>query len=195
MLAESLKQAHRRGESTFETLLMVLMPKVRSAMHLDTVFTRVSEGECIIYPPFFTDRSRVLLNVVKFDLRHDRLPTEMAPNLLKALQEEGIDLEPIRCGGADPILQQREQWTDGANAFAMAPGVILLYSRNLATAEELAAAGYQVLNAGKLIQDPSIDLLDGRKYAILLDSAELSRARGGPRCMTMPLSRHTPGHA
>jgi arginine deiminase len=195
MLAESLKQAFRRGESSFETLLMVLMPKIRSAMHLDTVFTRISQDECIIYPPFFTDQSRLLLNVVKFDLREDSLPTEMAPNLLQALRRAGIELEPIACGGADPILQQREQWTDGANAFAMAPGVVLLYSRNVATAEELAGAGYRILSARELIQDPAIDLLDGRKYAILLDSAELSRARGGPRCMTMPLSRYSPGLA
>jgi len=195
MLAESLRRAYRQGESSFETLLMVLMPKIRSAMHLDTVFTRISQGECIIYPPFFTDRSRVLLNVVKFDLRQDNLTTGMAPNLLQALREAGIDLEPIRCGGADPILQQREQWTDGANAFAMAPGVVLLYSRNLATVEELSRAGYRILSARELILDPAIDLLDGRKYAILLDSAELSRARGGPRCMTMPLSRQSPGQA
>ena len=187
MLAESLRQAYQPG--SFETLLMVLMPKIRSAMHLDTVFTRISQDECLIYPPFFTDQSRLLLNVVKFDLRQAHLHTVMEPNLLGALKGSGIDLKPIRCGGADPILQQREQWTDGANAFALAPGVILLYKRNFATAGELSAAGYRMLDAEKLVNDPSIDLLDGSKYAILLDSAELSRARGGPRCMTMPLSR------
>ena len=188
MLAESLRQDHRRGGS-FETLLMVLMPKIRSAMHLDTVFTRISQDECLIYPPFFTDGSRSLLNVVKFDLCHEHLRTVMEPNLLAALRGVGIDLEPIRCGGANPILQQREQWTDGANAFALAPGVILLYKRNVATAGELAAAGYRMVDAGDLILDPAQDLLDGNKHAILLDSAELSRARGGPRCMTMPLAR------
>jgi arginine deiminase len=188
MLAETLRQDYQRSGG-FETLLMVLMPKVRSAMHLDTVFTRINHDECLIYPPFFTDQSRFLLNVVKFDLRQDHLQTVMLPNLLGALQSAGIDLKPIRCGGADPILQQREQWTDGANAFALAPGVVLIYKRNFATADELASAGYRMLDAEKLIADPAIDLLDGRKYAILLDSAELSRARGGPRCMTMPLSR------
>jgi arginine deiminase len=66
----------------------------------------------------------------------------------------------------------------------------MLYSRNRATSQELASAGYRILMAHELGADPSIDLLDGGKYAILLDSAELSRARGGPRCMTMPLSRH-----
>ena len=189
MLAESLRQDFRRGEGSFETLLMVLMPKIRSAMHLDTIFTRISQDECLIYPPFFTDGSRELLNVVKFDLRHDNLHTTVEPNLLSVLRGVGIDLKPIRCGGGDTIMQQREQWTDGANAFCLAPGVIILYSRNHATARELAAAGYRILTAGALIADPAIDLLDGHKYAVMLESAELSRARGGPRCMTMPLAR------
>ena len=191
LLAGTLREAFRKGESRFETLLMVLMPKVRSAMHLDTIFTRISQDECLIYPPFFTDRSRELLNVVKFDLRHGNLHTSVEANLLQALRSAGIDLRPILCGGTNPILQQREQWTDGANAFALAPGVIMLYSRNLATTDELSTAGYRILEAGKLLQDSACDLLDGGKYAILLDSAELSRARGGPRCMTMPLSRRS----
>jgi arginine deiminase len=189
MLAESMREDHRRGEGTFDTLLMVLMPKIRSAMHLDTIFTRTSEDECLIYPPFFTDHSRELLNVVKFDLRQETLHTTVEPNLLRSLKGVGIDLKPIKCGGDNYIMQQREQWTDGANAFALAPGVIVLYSRNRATADELAKAGYTIIMAKDLIKDPSIDLLDGGKWAVMLESAELSRARGGPRCMTMPLSR------
>jgi arginine deiminase len=189
MLAESLRQDYRRGEGSFETLLMVLMPKIRSAMHLDTIFTRISQEECLVYPPFFSDSSRELLNVVKFDLRHEDLHTTVEPNLLRALRGVGLDLKPILCGGNNYIMQQREQWTDGANAFCLAPGVIVLYDRNRATAEELAAAGYRILSARKLLADPDIDLLDGHKYAVMLESAELSRARGGPRCMTMPLSR------
>jgi arginine deiminase len=189
MLAESLRQAFRRGESTFETLLMVLMPKSRSAMHLDTIFTRISQDECLMFPPFFTDESRELLNVVKFDLRGENLHTTVEPNLLRVLKGVGIDLKPIRCGGGDYIMQVREQWTDGANAFCLAPGVIVLYSRNHATAEELSAAGYRIVTAGALLADAAIDLLDGKKYAVMLESAELSRARGGPRCMTMPLAR------
>jgi arginine deiminase len=189
MLAERLRQDFRRGESSFTTLLMVLMPKTRSAMHLDTIFTRISPDECLVYPPFFTDRSRELLNVVRFDLRQDHLQTTMVPNLLTALRAEGIDLRPLRCGGGDPILQRREQWTDGANAFALAPGVILLYSRNQATADELDRAGYRVLRARDVLADGTLDLLDGHTCAVLLESSELSRARGGPRCMTMPLAR------
>ncbi len=189
ILAENLRQDFRRGEGTFETLLMVLMPKKRSAMHLDTIFTRINVHECLVYPPYFTDGSRELLNVVKIDLRHDELRFTTRPNLLTALKEVGIELKPIFCGGNDYIKQQREQWTDGANAFALAPGVIVSYSRNVATAEELSKKGYRILAARELLADPNINLLDRKKYLILLESGELSRARGGPRCMTMPLSR------
>lgn len=188
-LAENLR-AHRQEEgNTFEQLLMVLMPNKRSAMHLDTIFTHINHGECLVYPPYFTDGSRELLNVVNIDLRHEELRFTMRPNLLTALKEVGIELQPIFCGGNDYIVQQREQWTDGANAFALAPGVIVSYSRNMATAGQLSNHGYSVLTTQDLLADPDINLLDGKKYLILLKSGELSRARGGPRCMTMPLSR------
>jgi arginine deiminase len=101
----------------------------------------------------------------------------------------GIDLKPIFCGGKDPIMQQREQWTDGANAFCLAPGVITSYGRNIATADSLDKAGYQVVTAKQVLADPNLDLVDGTKYLVQIEAGELSRARGGPRCMTMPLSR------
>jgi len=129
---------------------------------------------------------------VVMDLRHAELRVHTSPNLLRVLRELGIDLKPILCGGGDFIMQQREQWTDGANAFCLAPGVIVMYSRNRVTAAELDREGYRVLTATELIADPGLDLLDGRKYAIMLESAELTRARGGPRCMTMPLARIGP---
>lgn len=189
LLAENLRDHFRRGETTFEHLLMVLMPKVRSAMHLDTVFTRTSEGECLVFPPFFSGRSSELLNVMSIDLRHEDLHFTTKPSLLKVLREVGIDLKPIACGGGDHIRQQREQWTDGANAFCLAPGVIFSYSRNVGTAEALAKEGYHVLPVRQLLADPTVNLLDGRKYLIQLECGELSRARGGPRCMTFPLAR------
>ena len=188
-LAENLRADHVAGQGRFEHLVMVLMPKKRSAMHLDTIFTRISEGECLVYPPYFTEGSRELLNVVIMDLRHPELRFTTQPNLLTALKGLGIDLAPVFCGGQDYIRQQREQWTDGANAFALAPGVITSYSRNVATAEELSKAGYQVLTERQLLADPALNLLDGGKYLIQIRSSELSRARGGPRCMTMPLAR------
>jgi len=188
-LAESLRDHYCSGETGFEHLLMVLMPPIRSAMHLDTIFTRTSQEECLVFPPFFAGKSSELLNVMSIDLRNEELRFTTQPSLLKSLKQVGIDLKPIACGGQDYIKQQREQWTDGANAFAMAPGVIFSYSRNTGTAEELAKNGYNILPVKKLLADPGINLLDGKKYLIQLECGELSRARGGPRCMTMPLSR------
>ena len=189
LLAENLRAHRAADESSFDHLLMVLMPRKRSAMHLDTIFTRVSEGECLVFPPYFLEGSPELLNVTSIDLRHGELRMGTQPSLLKAMKAVGIDLRPIFCGGRDPILQQREQWTDGANAFCLAPGVITSYSRNLATAEALDQAGYRVLAAKQVLADPGLDLLDGTKYLVQIEASELSRARGGPRCMTMPLSR------
>lgn len=189
LLAESLRAHRAEDEGSFDHLLMVLMPKKRSAMHLDTIFTRISEDECLVYPPYFVEGSRELLNVTSIDLRHPELRMSTQPSLLRSLKAVGIDLKPIACGGADPILQQREQWTDGANAFCLAPGVITSYGRNIATGEALDRAGYQVVPARDLLAEPALDLLDGRKRLIQIEAGELSRARGGPRCMTMPLSR------
>ena len=189
LLAERLR-AHRAGNpDSFDHLLMVLMPKKRSAMHLDTIFTRISEDECLVYPPYFVPGSRELLNVTRIDLRHPELRMSTQPGLLQVLRDLGIDLQPIFCGGNDLIMQQREQWTDGANAFCLAPGVITSYGRNIATAEALDRAGYRVQSAAEVLADPGLDLLDGRKRLIQIEAGELSRARGGPRCMTMPLAR------
>jgi arginine deiminase len=94
----------------------------------------------------------------------------------------------VPCGGSqEPIDQQREQWTDGANAFAVAPGVILLYQRNRKTIAELGRRGFRVL-PGEEVAAGRHDLHAGRAV-VTLWSNELSRARGGPRCMTMPLER------
>ena len=189
LLAESLRAHHAEDGSSFDHLLMVLMPHKRSAMHLDTIFTRTSEDECLVFPPYFVEGSRELLNVTSIDLRHDELRMSTGPSLLKSLKKLGIDLKPIYCGGNDPIMQQREQWTDGANAFCLAPGVITSYGRNIATAAALDQAGYHVVTAQEVLTDPTLDLLDGGKHLVQIQAGELSRARGGPRCMTMPLAR------
>jgi arginine deiminase len=159
-------------------------------MHLDTVFTMISRDECLIYAPMILPDGAEEADVYQCDLTRRGITWTAERDLLSGLREEGLDLRPVRCGGTDPISEQREQWTDGANAFALAPGVLLMYDRNERTAEELAKAGYEVVNeADLLLGRRELDLRRPKKYAISLAAHELSRARGGPRCMAMPLVR------
>ena len=107
-----------------------------------------------------------------------------------ALVAHGVELEPIPCGGSDSVSQQREQWTDGANAFALAPGVITLYDRNVATAETLAASGFRVIEAEDLLLGrEELNPDDCGRVCVLVSSHEMSRARGGPHCLVHPLYR------
>ena len=157
-------------------------------MHLDTIFTQIDEENCLIFPPYFRPDTPHALPVLKIDLTAGELRMVLKDNFLNALAEEGHPLHPVYCGGPNRIYQEREQWTDGANAFCLAPGVIMGYDRNVRTAEELSKLGYRVVSAKRVLEE-DIDLLDGNRYMILVKANELSRARGGPRCMTMPLRR------
>lgn len=184
LLANSLMKT-----SSYETILLVMLPQERALMHLDTVFSLTAEDECLVYPPLFVGDTPQLCPVVKKDIRRGHVHSELKPSLLSALKDEGWDLKPILCGGNDPIAQQREQWTDGANAVCIAPGNIILYARNHRTIDILLKEGYRVVTAeesraaGRHLFDPS------KKTVFLMEGPELSRARGGPHCMTMPLVR------
>jgi arginine deiminase len=185
-LARSLRDA----DAGVRTMIVVELPKQRSFMHLDTVFTFISRNECLIYPPVILPGGGQAAGVTIADLTQRSIKYTEQKSLLGALRKNGIDLDAIHCGGRKAIDQQREQWTDGANAFTLAPGVILLYERNVRTAEELAKHGYNIVFEDDLLLGRTeLETWTTKKYAILLQGHELSRARGGPRCMTMPLHR------
>ena len=187
---ERLAQALKRAGSGVRHIVVVAIPHERSFMHLDTVFTQVSEGECLCYAPMILAGGAEEADVYSIDLTHEEVTWKAENDFLSALRKRGLDLEPIPCGGTDPIDEQREQWTDGANAFAVAPGIILCYDRNERTADELARHGYEIVRDDDLLLGRSeVDTRGGGKYAIQLSTTELARARGGPRCMTMPLVR------
>lgn len=185
-LARSL--ARREGMPRW--LVLVELPRRRAYMHLDTVMTPVDRGAALVYPPVILSEGPEAARVYEVDLHAEDLQPVPRGPLLDTLARHGVDLEPILCGGRDPLLQQREQWTDGANALALAPGVIVLYERNVGTTEELARHGYTVISATDLVLGrEEIDAEDPGRVCIVIPSHELSRARGGPHCLTHPLVR------
>lgn len=185
VLAGYLRQVH----TSFRHLIMVELPRKRSYMHLDTVFTLIDRHLCLAHLPVILPGGPEAAHVYTVDLHAKDLTFTLRSSLLKVLRELGLELDIVPCGGAhEAIDQEREQWTDGANAFAIAPGLILLYRRNRKTLEELARRGWRILFEEEALSGRH-DLLAGGPTAVALYSNELSRARGGPRCMTMPLER------
>ena len=188
---ERLAESFKKLKSPIKRILVVAIPPARSFMHLDTVFTMISQDECLVYGPMILPDGAEEADVYECDLTKREITWTTEKDLLSALKTQKLDLKPIRCGGQDPIAERREQWTDGANAFALAPGVVLIYDRNEATAAELERSGYSVVDeADLLLGKEELELWKpAKKYLIRLAAHELSRARGGPRCMTMPLVR------
>lgn len=158
-----------------------------SFIHLDMVFTFLNKNECMVYEPVIMQPNRFKTIHIKID--HGKVAIGEEKNILDSLSKLGMDMQPIQCGGtADPWTQEREQWHSGANFFAVGPGKVIGYNRNVATVEELNKHGYAVIPAPDVIEGKT-DLSDYEKYVVTLDGSELSRGGGGARCMTMPVRR------
>lgn len=187
---ESIKiLAGELGKIGIKNLIVVKLPHKNAFIHLDTSFTRINHHECLIYPPLYAKESEDPAKILYFDLTANKLKEVKYNNIFDCLEELGIYLEPIYCGGKNSLIaQKREQWTHGTNAFCIAPGIILYYSRNINTIKELSKKGYLCISAEEVLKDTFIPNFN-QKTAILLDSEELCRARGGPRCMVHPLHR------
>lgn len=156
--------------STFEKILAIKIPNVRAMMHLDTVFTMVDYDKFTIHPGILRIGGSIDVYVIeegdepgKVKITHE---TDLEKSLKDVLGVEELTLIP--CGGGDAIAAPREQWNDGANTLAIAPGVVVTYDRNYMSNELLREHGIKVIE---------------------ISSSELSRGRGGPRCMSMPLVR------
>jgi arginine deiminase len=174
-------------------LVIVHLPNRRAYMHLDTVITQVDRDAALLYSPLFCGCGPECAPTYEVDLHGSDLTPVHRGNLLPALKNHGLELDPIPCGGGDPVAQQREQWTDGANAVALAPGVITLYDRNVATVDELDRRGWRVVDSEDVLLGRTEVPLEGDgRTCLLLASHEISRARGGPHCLTHPLFRDDP---
>lgn len=167
--AESIEKFANRvfadGES-FKKILALKIPNKRAFMHLDTVFTMVDYDKFTIHPEIEGPLTVYSLTKNKDGIDIKKETLELDKVLAEALNLEKVTL--IRCGGNDPIAGAREQWNDGANTLAIAPGEVIVYSRNKVT--------------NKLLEENGVKLH-------IMPSSELSRGRGGPRCMSMPLFR------
>ena len=182
-----------------EHVLLVDVPKRRASMHLDTIFTFLTESQCMIYPEVVAgDRHNVVgyrrpenWNSGRIDAETEpspTLPARFYPNLHAALEEVlERDLDFIPCGGPDPLDQKREQWTDAANLLAPRPGVVIGYERNRRTFETLAERGYRLATAHEVMGEAPLSSEEA--LAIKLEGNELSRGRGGARCLTLPIRR------
>ena len=154
-----------KEDKDFNTVLAFNIPKSRAFMHLDTVFTQVDYGVFTIHPGIENK-----LTVFEITKNNERFDVKKVVISLEEVLEKHLHrkITLIRCGGKDVITSVREQWNDGANTLAIAPGVVVVYDRNHVTNQLLRDAGIKVLE---------------------IESSELSRGRGGPRCMSMPLER------
>ncbi len=159
-----------------------------SFIHLDMVFTFLSQDSCMVYEPIIFEQNRYRTIHVEIDNGNVKHISQVA-NILQCLKELGMDLKPISCGGkADPWIQEREQWHSGANFFAFSPGKIIGYERNIHTLNELNKNGFEIIAAKDVIAGKkSPD--DYHKCVVTIAGSELARGGGGARCMTLPVRR------
>ncbi len=178
----------RKLNKTQHIIVQELPVQPESFIHLDMVFTLIDQDLCMIYEPVILQPN--MFRTVHIEVNNGEVTKiNEEHHLLAALRKLGMELNHISCGGdSDNWAQEREKWHSGANFFALAPGKIIGYRRNINTIEELDRKGFAIIDATDIEED-KIDLNAYGKCVITIDGSELARGGGGCRCMTMPLRR------
>ena len=162
-----LKLAKRLFKETdYKEVYAFLIANNRKFMHLDTVFTHIDHDKFTIHPEIEGGLKVIRLTPNGDDVKVDEMECKLEDTLAKALGVDQVSL--LRCGGGEIVAGAREQWNDGANTLAIAPGEVVVYNRNVITNDLLCKAGVKIHQ---------------------IEGSELVRGRGGPRCMSMPLVR------
>ena len=155
------------AKTSIKRIFAFEIPRGRYCMHLDTVFTMVDKDAFCIYPPLLES-----LKVWQLDYSDEGILMKLEQKKdWRSAVAETLEVEKLRLivmNGRDEAETAREQWHDGCNTLAVAPGKVVTYNRNK--------------NASKLLRDNGVEVLE-------LEGPELGRGRGGPRCMSMPLNR------
>ncbi len=164
--AETVARRMLGEETGIRRVIAVDIPKVRAFMHLDTVMTMADRDTFIIHPNIASEMRFFILTMDGYKLKIEQDARPMRDVMRDALRVDKVRL--IECGGGSVIDAAREQWNDGANTLCVRPGEVITYSRNYVT--------------NRILRDEGITVYE-------IPSAELSRGRGGPRCMSMPFWR------
>jgi arginine deiminase len=158
------------NQTEIKKVLAVDIPKKRAFMHLDTVFTMVDYDKFSVHHEILDSKGEAETYILEKGDSEKTLKITALRDVKDALKQvlylDRIDFIP--CAGGDIIAAPREQWTDGSNTLSIAPGVVITYDRNVIT--------------NRLLREHGIEVIE-------VPSAELSRGRGGPRCMSMPIVR------
>ena len=162
------KNLFYNNETDFDTVLAFTIPQARTFMHLDTVFTQVDKNKFAIHKGCY-EKLKIFRVTKDYNNEGKVKVLELDQKLEDVLESYiGLPVTLIPCGGGDTISADREQWSDGSNTVALGPGEVIAYERNDITNAALIKNGINVH---------------------IIPSSELSRGRGGPRCMCMPLVR------